>query len=156
ITSFVGRDKVIAELRVLMERSRLITLTGSGGCGKTRLALQLAAEAIEQFPDGVWLVELAALSDPALVPQTVADVLGVKEEAGKGLAQTVVDSLRSKQMLLLLDNCEHLLQACAQLAESILRTCPNVRVLATSREGLSIGGEIAYRVPSLSAPDRQL
>ena len=110
-TSFIGREKELAELKRLLAKTRLLTLTGSGGCGKTRLGLQVAADSLEQFPDGVWLVELAPLADPGLVPQTVATVLGLKEEPGKPISQTLIEHLKDKRLLLLLDNCEHLLDA---------------------------------------------
>jgi predicted ATPase/class 3 adenylate cyclase len=152
-TSFVGRETELAELKRLLAKTRLVTLTGSGGCGKTRLCLQLAADSLDTFPDGVWLVELAPLTDPRLVPQTVATVLGLKEAPGKPIAQTLSDYLRDKQLLLILDNCEHLLDACAQLADTLVRQCPQVTMIASSREALGIGGEQAYRVPSLSLPD---
>jgi predicted ATPase len=119
------------------------------------MALQVAAELVEEDVDGVWLVELAALADPALVPQTVAAALGVREQPGRPLTETLSDYLRGKSLLLLLDNCEHLPAACAHLAESQLRSCPNLRILASSREGLGIAGETAYRVPSLSMPGLQ-
>src|SRR5439155_531895 len=137
----------------LLAATRLLTLTGSGGCGKTRLSLQVAADLLEEYVDGVWLVELAALGDPALVPQTVAAALGVREEPGRPLTATLTDYLKPKTLLLILDNCEHLLAACAQLADTLLRACPSLRLLASSREGLGIGGEQTYRVPSLSLPD---
>ena len=152
-TSFIGRETELAELRRLLAGTRLLTLTGSGGCGKTRLGLQLAAEALEQFPDGAWLVELAPLADPGLVPQTAATVLGLKEEPGKPIIQTLATHLKDKRALLLLDNCEHLLDGCAQLADTLLRQCPPVTLIASSREALGVGGEQAYRVPSLSLPD---
>ena len=152
-TSFVGRSRELAELAGLLGKTRLLTLTGSGGCGKTRLGLQVAADALEQFPDGVWLVELAPLTDAGLVAPTVATVLGLKEEVGKAVTQTLGDYLRDKKLLVLLDNCEHLLDGCAGLADAILRHCPGVRILASSREALAIAGEQAYRVPSLSVPD---
>ena len=152
-TSFVGREKELAEVRQLLARARMLTLTGSGGCGKTRLGLQLAADSLERFPDGAWLVELASLSDPGLVPQHVATVLGLKEELGKQISQTLREHLKDKRFLLLLDNCEHLLDACARLADALLKWCPGVQILASSREALGIGGEQAYRVPSLSLPD---
>jgi predicted ATPase/class 3 adenylate cyclase len=151
-TSFIGRQRAIAEVQTLLSKTRLLTLTGSGGCGKTRLALQVAAERLDAHPDGVLFVELAPLTDPALLPQAVANMLGVKEEAGTPLAQTITNSLKPKRLLLLLDNCEHLLDACARLADTLLRNCPYLQLLATSREGLNIAGELTYRVPSLSLP----
>jgi predicted ATPase/class 3 adenylate cyclase len=153
LSSFVGREKEMAQVRRLLETTRLLTLTGTGGTGKTRLALQVAAELLDGESDGVWLVELAALADPALVLQAVATVLGVREEPGRPLTLTLVDVLKPKRLLFLLDNCEHLLQACATLAEVLLRGCPGVQILATSREGLNIAGETTYRLPSLSLPD---
>jgi predicted ATPase/class 3 adenylate cyclase/Tfp pilus assembly protein PilF len=153
LTSFIGREAEMAEVKQFLATTRLLTLSGSGGCGKTRLALQVAADLLEEYPDGVWLVELAPLADPTLVPQTVASALGVREEPGRPLTATLGDYLRPKQVLLVLDNCEHLLAACAQLAESLLRACLKLRILASSREGLGIGGEQTYRVPSLSLPD---
>ena len=143
----------MAELKRLLARTRLLTLTGSGGCGKTRLCLQGAADSLERFPDGVWLVELAPLADAGLVPQTVATVLGLMEEPGKSIVQTLTEHLKDKRLLLLLDNCEHLLDGCAQLVDTLMRQCPNMTILASSREALGIGGEQAYRVPSLSLPD---
>jgi len=153
MTSFIGRDKEIAEVKSLLAKTRLLTLTGSGGCGKTRLALQVAADALEHYPDGVWLVELAPLADPALVPQTVASVLGLAEQAVKSYTLTLIEHLKDKRLLLVLDNCEHLLSACAVLSDDLLRACPSLKILASSREGLGIGGELTYRVPSLSLPD---
>jgi predicted ATPase/class 3 adenylate cyclase len=152
-TSFIGRDKELAELRRMLASTRLLTLTGSGGCGKTRLALQVAADSLEAFADGAWLVELAPLSDPALVAQAVATVLGLKEEPGKPIMQTLAVHLEDKRLLLLLDNCEHLLDGCAKLADALLRQCLPLTILATSREVLGMAGEQAYRVPSLSMPD---
>ena len=124
VTSFVGRESELAELQRLLARTRLLTLTGSGGCGKTRLACRLPPTRSSSFPDGAWLVELAPLADPDLVPQTVASVLGLKEEPGKPIAQTLVEHLEDKRLLLLLDNCEHLLDACAQLVDTLVRQCP--------------------------------
>src|SRR5207249_988502 len=138
---FIGRDEAMAEVKQFLATTRLLTLTGSGGCGKTRLALQVAAELVEAYADGVWLVGVAPLIDPALVPQSVASALGVREQPGRPLTATLTDYLRAKQVLLILDNCEHLLSACAHLAESLLRACPKLRILASSREGLGIGGE---------------
>lgn len=153
VTSFIGREKETAEVRELLSRVRLLTLLGSGGCGKTRLSLQVAAELLEEYPDGVWFVEFAALTDPALVPQAVAKVIGVREEVGKTLTQTVVDHLKPRRVLLILDNCEHLINACADLATILLRNCPQITMLASSREGMGISGEQTYRIPSLSLPE---
>jgi len=153
LTSFIGRERDIADVKSLLGRTRLLTLTGAGGCGKTRLALQVAADLVESFPDGVWLVELAALADPGLVPQTMASTLGLREETGRSLTQALQDHLRSRKLLLVLDNAEHVLAACAALVDAILRHGPHVRVLCTSREALGSGGEIRFRVPSLSLPD---
>ena len=153
LTSFIGREKEIEEVGELLAKTRLLTLTGSGGCGKTRLSLQVASRVLDQYRDGVWFVEFAALTDQGLVPNTVAAALGLSEQPGKAIDQTLVDYLKPKQLLLVLDNCEHLLLACAQLAEAVLRHCPSVVVLANSREGLAIGGELVYRVPSLSLPN---
>ena len=152
-TSFIGRSKELTELKGLLAKTRLLTLTGSGGCGKTRLGLQLAAESLEQFPDGAWLVELAPLSDPGLVSPTVASVLGLKEEPGKPITRTLNEYLADKRLLILLDNCEHVLDACATMADAVLRQCAGVEIVSSSREALGIGGEQTYRVPSLSLPD---
>ncbi|HZP83094.1 MAG TPA: tetratricopeptide repeat protein [Chthonomonadaceae bacterium] len=153
LTSFIGREKEMEQVRRLLSTTRLLTLTGAGGSGKTRLALQVAADVLDEYPDGVWLVELASLADPALVPQAVAAVFGLGEESGRPLLQTLTDYLRPKALLLALDNCEHLLPACAHLAEGLLRGCPYLRLLASSREGLGIAGETLFRVPTLSLPD---
>jgi predicted ATPase/class 3 adenylate cyclase len=152
-TSFIGRKKELDELQRILAQSRLLTLTGSGGCGKTRLSLHVAADSLERFPDGAWLVELALLADPGLVTQTVATVLGLKEEPGKSIVQTLTEHLKDRRLLLLLDNCEHLLDGCARLVDTLLRQCPQVTILASSQEALGVGGEEAYRVPSLSLPD---
>ncbi len=152
-TSFIGREKELVDLKRLLPTARLLTLTGSGGCGKTRLSLQVAADLLERFPDGVWLVELAPLSDSDLVPPTVASVLGLKEEPSKPIIETLTEYLKDKRLLLLLDNCEHLLEACATFVDALLRQCANVQIVASSREGLGINGEQAYRVPSLALPD---
>jgi len=151
-TSFIGRDKELQALKQLLSRSRLLTLTGSGGCGKTRLGLQVAADTLERYPDGVWFVELAALSDQTLLPKTVAVALGL-EEASKAVMQMLTEHLKGRRLLLLLDNCEHLLDACAKLADALLRHSSHLTILATSREPLGIAGEQAYRVPSLSLPN---
>ncbi|MGH7428711.1 MAG: ATP-binding protein, partial [Candidatus Methylomirabilaceae bacterium] len=140
LSSFIGRQQEITQIKQLLTGSRLVTLVGPGGMGKTRLALQAAADLVDTFHDGVWLVELAALADPALVPQAVAAVLEVREQPGRALTETLADHLRPKHILLLLDNCEHLVAACAQLADMLLRHCPGLRVLATSREAIGITG----------------
>ena len=155
LTSFIGREKEITELSQLLASARLLTLTGSGGCGKTRLAIQLAKQRAHAYPDGAWLVELAALTDAALVPQTVASVLSIKEKVGSSLIDTIAEHLASRALLLVLDNAEHLIDACAQLAESLLQRCERLVILVTSREPLTITGELIYRVPSLSVPDEK-
>lgn len=152
LTSFIGREREMKEVKELLTQTRLLTLTGSGGCGKTRLALQVAADLLEDYPDGVWFVDLSVLADSALVPSTVAVTLGIHEEPGRPALATLAEVLKPRTLLLILDNCEHLVGACAQLAETLLRTCPNLRILATSREALGIAGEVAWRVPSLSLP----
>src|ERR671915_913197 len=149
VSSFVGREKELAEVKRLLENTRLLTLTGSGGCGKTRLALAAAGELVQGFGDGVWLVELAPLADPSLVPQAVASTLGVREQPGRPLTEPLSDYLRTRKLLLVLDNCEHLVEACAELAAVLLRSCPELRILATSRESLGIVGEVARPVPPL-------
>jgi predicted ATPase/DNA-binding CsgD family transcriptional regulator len=153
LSSFVGREKELAEVKRLLKDNRLLTLTGSGGCGKTRLALAAAPELVEGFEDGVWLVELASQVDPSLVAQSVATTLGVLEQPGRFLTETLSDHLGSKKMLLVLDNCEHLVEGCAELTEALLRSCPRLRILVTSREALSIAGEVTWPVLSLSLPD---
>jgi predicted ATPase len=153
LTSFVGREQEIAEVGALLEAHRLVTLVGAPGVGKTRLSLQVAAAVLDRFRDGVWLVELAPLADPALVPPAVADVLGVREQPGRPLTVTLAEQLRARHLLVLLDNCEHLIGAVAALAEMVLHSCPGLRVLATSREPLTIDGEVTRRVPSLTVPD---
>ena len=153
LTSFIGRGKEIVQVKQMLSSTRLLTLTGAGGCGKTRLALQVAESMLDEHPDGVWLVELAPLGDPTLIVQAVAKALAVQEQAGKDLAETLVERLVSRRQLLLLDNAEHLLDACAQLADCLLRRCSGLVVLVTSRERLGIAGEQTYRVPSLSVPE---
>src|SRR6266545_2735781 len=193
LTSFVGREQAITDVTQLLTTARLVTLTGPGGTGKTRLALQVAAElaltpnpspiamgegsktpapprlpqrerpvlsVVEgglggegRFPDGVWLVELAPLADATLVPRAVASALGLREEAGRPILATLTDFLRARHLLLILDNCEHVLEACAQLTAALLRGCPNLHILASSREALGSAGEAPFRVPSLSTPD---
>ena len=153
VTGLVGRDTEMGEIRYLLATSRLVTLTGAGGVGKTRLALQAAAEMVDAIGDGTWLVELANFSDPELVPAAVAEAVGLAEELGRSRFDSVVEGLRERSLLLVLDNCEHVVDSCAKLANALLRACPRVAILATSREPLAIAGECIYRVPSLSFPD---
>lgn len=155
LTSFIGREDEIGKVRRLLTDSpaRLITLTGAGGTGKTRLALQVAADLLEAFPDGVWLVELAPLADAALVPQAVAAALGARESPGKPLTSVLIEQLRHKKALILLDNCEHVIESSARLAAALLQSCERLHILATSREILGISGEAPFRVPSLAVPD---
>jgi predicted ATPase/DNA-binding SARP family transcriptional activator len=157
LTSFVGRQLEMAEVKRLLETTRLLTLTGAGGCGKTRLAIQIATDLAHanRFKNGVWWVDLAALSNPALVPQTVANVFDLRESPQAPLIAILINYFRAKELLLVLDNCEHLIEACARLTETLLSACPQLRILMTSREALNIAGETTYRVPSLSLPDPQ-
>jgi len=150
---FVGRGRELSELRRLVKDSRLVTLTGAGGAGKTRLAIQLAAELLDGSGDGVWLVELAPVSNEDAVASTILDVLKMATGSGQSPLDILVTSLASQQALIVLDNCEHLIGACSKVADAILRHCPEIRVLATSREPLGIAGETIYRVPSMSLPD---
>jgi len=152
LTSFIGREQEIAQLVELVTANRLVTLTGAGGAGKTRLALEVAAQARESFPDGAWLVELAPLFDPRLVPRAVAQALAHTEQPARPLIETLGDYLVSKKLLLVLDNAEHLLEACVRLVNEIVRRSPGTAVLVTSRERLGIAGELTYRVPSLTVP----
>ena len=152
VSSFIGRESELAEVRALVGGSRLVTLTGAGGAGKTRLGLQLAAGLLDRTGDGVWFADLAPVGDPDLVAVTVADVLGVRQEPGRPVLDTVEAAVGGRSLLVLLDNCEHVIGACAKLADALLRGCPNLALLATSREPLSIGGERVYRVPSLGVP----
>jgi non-specific serine/threonine protein kinase len=152
ITRFVGREQEIADARERLEKTRLVTLVGPGGIGKTRLALEVASRARDEHGDGVFMVALAPLADAALMPQTVASVLGVREQDGCLEIEAVEAWLRAKRLLLVLDNCEHLVDACARLAERLLTTCPGVRVLATSREALGVAGEAVRQVPALAMP----
>ena len=152
VSSFIGRDSELATLRGMVGGSRLVTLTGAGGAGKTRLALQAAAGLVDGAGDGVWFADLAPLQDPGLVAVTVADVLGIREEPGRPLPDTLVEAVSGRSLLVLLDNCEHVIGACAKLADALLRGCPNVALLATSREPLGVDGEQVYRVPSMGTP----
>jgi predicted ATPase/class 3 adenylate cyclase len=152
VTSFVGRQRELATAQALMSTSRLLTLTGAGGTGKTRLALHLAADVLERFPDGAWLVELAPVTDPAAVGSTVASALHIPERTGHPAIDTISAFLQSRDVLLVLDNCEHLIAACAELADALIRACPRLKILSTSREGLNVPGEALMPVPSLLVP----
>ena len=152
-SSFVGRDRELAELKALLPTTRLLTLAGAGGVGKTRLALELARAAETSYPGGAALIELAALTDATLVPDAVAAALDVRAMAGQALIDAVVDFLVPRSLLLVLDNCEHLLAAAAGLADTLLRSAPELTILATSREPLRVPGEVVFRVPSLDIPD---
>jgi len=154
-SSFIGRERELAQVKQLLSATRLLTLTGSGGSGKTRLALQAAGEMLQAFSDGVWLVELAAVSDPELIAQRVAQTLHLREMPGRSLLAGIAGYLEDKHLLLILDNCEQLISGCARVADLLLRSCHDLRVLATSREALRIPGESVLRVPSLSMPDRE-
>jgi predicted ATPase/DNA-binding SARP family transcriptional activator len=153
LTELVGREDEVRAIEACLASARLVTLTGTGGVGKTRLAIQVAEELAEDYQDGAWFVDLGALADPALVPHAVAAVLGVREEPGRPMLAALQEFLRPKALLLVLDNCEHLLAACAHLAEGLLHGCRHLQILATSREALGLTGETAWRVPSLPFPD---
>jgi predicted ATPase len=154
LTSFVGREREVADLqKLLTTEARLLTLAGPGGSGKTRLALAVSSGLAERFEDGVWWVELAPLSDPALVPQAVAQALMIREEPGRSMTETLERDLASTELLLVVDNCEHLISSCARLANAVLSACPRVRILATSREALAVEGEMGWPVQPLSAPE---
>jgi predicted ATPase/DNA-binding winged helix-turn-helix (wHTH) protein len=152
LTSFIGRQQEIAQLKGLVKANRLVTLTGAGGAGKSRLAMEVAGQLLDAFADGVWMVELAALSDSRLVPQAVAKTLALTEQPTRPVIETLGDYLASKRLLLVLDNVEHLLEGCVQFVDLILRRSPDVAILVTSRERLAMAGELTYRVPSLTVP----
>ena len=153
LTSFVGRRQELREVKRLLATTRLLTLTGSGGAGKTRLALRAAADMARGFPDGAWLVSLAPVQDPILVPQAVFGALGVHDlSAGLSLS-SLAEYLVRKRLLLVLDNCEHLLDGCATLASTLITSCPDLHVLATSRQALGVAGEVRMAVPPMSLPE---
>src|SRR5688572_6178622 len=155
LTSFIGREKEQAEILKLISKYRLVTLVGPGGVGKTRLSLKVGEQALGDYAHGIWVVELAPLLDPLLVPRTTAITVGLRDEPRRPVIDMLSDYLRVKKLLIILDNCEHLLDACAQLADALLKKCLNLKILATSREALGILGEASYRVPSLGLPDMQ-
>jgi predicted ATPase/transcriptional regulator with XRE-family HTH domain len=151
-TSFVGREQSMSDVLQHLESTPLLTLTGTGGCGKTRLAIEVAKGRLDRYPDGVWLIELAPLTDPTRIAQTTAATLGVREVFGEPILQTLTQHLRAKRVFLVFDNCEHVIDGAAEVVDALLRSCPQVRVLATSREALRISGEVSWRVPSLAVP----
>ncbi len=152
-TTFIGRAREKSDVRALVASSRLVTLTGAGGCGKTRLSLEVAAELAGGCGDGAWLVELAAVSDEGMVASAISQALGMDGQPGRPVVETLLDALAPQDTLIVLDNCEHLIGGCAEVAHAIVGHCPKVRLLATSREPLSIGAESIYRVPPLSLPE---
>ncbi len=153
LTSFIGREKEMNEVKRLLGTTHLLTLRGTGGTGKTRLSMQVAADLLDQFPDGVWLIELATISDADQAAPAIAAALQVRDEPGQQMLLTLTNYLRNKKLMLLLDNCEHLIVECARIAETLLRACPGLQILATSREPLGIAGERTWPVPSLSIPE---
>ena len=155
LSSFIGREHESVEVKQLLSNTRLLTLTGPGGTGKTRLALQLGEELLPSFADGVWFAELAPLTDASFLSQSIARIFGLRELPNTLILNVVTDYLRAKQLLLILDNCEHLIEACAKLSDHLLHACPQIKIIASSREALGITGEIAYQVPSLSLPDQE-
>jgi predicted ATPase/class 3 adenylate cyclase len=152
-TSFIGRERELAEIKTLLANARLLTLLGAGGVGKTRLSLHVAADVLDDYPDGVWFVGLASVTDPANVPPALAQVLGVREESGESLSQTLCAHAKSRRMLVVLDNCEHLIDACAHLAEGLLQGATDLRVLATAREPLRVAAEQIFPLGVLSLPN---
>ncbi len=152
LNRFIGRQRELEVVRGLLAANRLVTLLGMGGLGKSRLSVQLGAEVMDDYPDGVWMVELAPLADPALVPQALASVVGVKEEAGRPVIEALMKFVRDRQLLIILDNCEHVVQACAELAKQLLQASTRVKVLASSRDALQIAGETVFQLAPLDAP----
>ncbi len=156
LTSFVGRDADITQVRQLMTENRLVTLTGAGGVGKTRLAIQIAGQLSGEFGDGVWYVDLAPITDPDLVPITTARALGLPDQPGRSTMETLARFVADRRMLVVLDNCEHLLDASANLAVALLEACPGLTLVTTSREPIGIAGEVSWRVPSLPLADKAI
>lgn len=159
LTSFIGREKEIAEIKQLLvpvlpntPAARLVTLTGVGGIGKSRLALEVASQLLNDFVDGVWLVELAALTDPGIIPQAIAEVFDLAETANRPILKTLSDYLKKRQLLLILDDCEHLVEACARVVNTLMSACPDLQLIVTSREALRVPGETVFRIPSLALP----
>ena len=155
VSSFIGRERESTEIRRALRKARLVTLLGAGGLGKTRMSLQTGADVMDDYPDGVWLVELAPVADARMVAQAIASVLGVKEETGRPVLEALAAAVSDRRLLVILDNCEHLLQACAETSGALLQAGPEMRILATSREPLHVAGETTYPLPALAAPDPQ-
>jgi hypothetical protein len=153
LTSFIGRKKEIEKVKELLTNTHLLTLTGPGGAGKTRLSLQVGADVIDDFANGVWIVELASLNDPVLLPQEILKELGVKEETKKTSEETLIQYLNHKEMLIIFDNCEHLIEACSILTEKLLKVCPKLKIIATSREAMKCSGEQIHSILSLETPN---
>ena len=153
LSEFIGREKEIQIIRQLLSEHRLVTLTGAGGCGKTRLAIQSVAELLDEYSDGVWMVELAPITVPEHIDQAIAEIFMIKEQPGSSLLQLITHYLKNKKLLLLFDNCEHLIAACSEIVEEILKSTENITILSTSREALNVADEKAWRVPSLSLPE---
>ena len=153
ISSFVGRSRELAEIKQIISNARLVTLTGVGGSGKTRLAIRVATELLDSFHNGVWWVDFSSLSSAALVPQSVARCFGVIESPDQALIESIIAAVQEKEMLLVLDNCEHLVEACAQLVNRLLTQCPHLKILTTSREALRVDGEVVFNVPTLLVPN---
>ena len=152
LSSFVGRREEMAAVAKLLDSARLVTLVGAAGVGKTRLAIQVASAAFELHGEGVSLARLAPVDDPSLVAAAVAAAVGVREQPGHSMLQALISHLSSRRLLLVLDNCEHVIDAAAALAEALLGACPELRILATSRQALGVAGEAAWPVPPLSVP----
>jgi predicted ATPase/class 3 adenylate cyclase len=155
LTSFIGREREIGEVVDLVGKNRLVTLTGSGGVGKTRLSIRAAENLIDQFPDGIWFVELARLADPSLLVQTIAQTIGLREDSKYSFQDVLTSFLRNRRVLIVLDNCEHLLEACAEISADLLKGCPQVKLLTSSREALGIAGERTFLVPALNLPSME-
>lgn len=153
LTTFIGREKEMQSVNDLISAHRLVTLTGAGGCGKTRLAIQFASQVVPDYADGVWMVELAPITVPDHIDQTIAEVFRIKEQPGSTLIQIITHYLENKNLLLILNNCEHLITACSEIVEQILKSTEDVTILCTSREALNVADEVAWRVPSLSLPE---
>ena len=152
LSSFIGRERELADIEESLSTTRLLTLTGTGGCGKTRLAIECVRSVADRYPGGMWFVDLASVDDPTVVPAAFAAVLGREEEPDRSMLETIIDHLTGRQALVVVDNCEHLLDAASQLIEEVLAACPTLTILATSREPLHVAGENAWRVPSMATP----